>query len=144
MKITKVRIKNLNSLRGEHLIDFTAAPLRGSGLFAITGDTGAGKTTILDAITLALYGKVHRNKEVREVLSYGSVECFAEVEFEARGGHLPGQVELVAGPPKGGRQYSGTGPRIGRVAGGNRRFSFVGPKNPRGRCHRRTRLGLGF
>ncbi|MEO0777510.1 MAG: AAA family ATPase [Bacteroidota bacterium] len=86
MKITKVRIKNLNSLRGEHLIDFTAAPLRGSGLFAITGDTGAGKTTILDAITLALYGKVHRNKEVREVLSYGSVECFAEVEFEARGG----------------------------------------------------------
>ncbi len=85
MKILKVTVHNLNSLRVRTTIDFTAAPLSNSGLFAITGDTGAGKTTILDAITLALYGRVHRNKEVTEVMSYGAAESLAEVEFESRG-----------------------------------------------------------
>lgn len=85
MKILKVTIHNLNSLRIRQTIDFSAPPLGQVGLFAITGDTGAGKTTILDAITLALYGRVHRNKEVREVMSYGAVESLAEVEFEANG-----------------------------------------------------------
>lgn len=85
MKILKVTVHNLNSLRVRTTIDFTASPLSNSGLFAITGDTGAGKTTILDAITLALYGRVHRNKEVTEVMSYGAAESLAEVEFESRG-----------------------------------------------------------
>lgn len=76
---------NLNSLRLKAEIDFERPPLADTGLFAITGDTGAGKTTILDAITLALYGQIHRNKDVREVMSYGSAESLAEVEFESRG-----------------------------------------------------------
>lgn len=82
MKIRKVVIQNLNSLRGQTTIDFVSGPLAQSDLFAITGDTGAGKTTILDAITLALYGKIHRNKEVKEALSYGAIEAAAGVEFE--------------------------------------------------------------
>ncbi len=85
MKILKVTIQNLNSLRLAKTIDFTASPLSDVGLFAITGDTGAGKTTILDAITLALYGKIHRNKDVNEVMSYGAVESLAEVEFANNG-----------------------------------------------------------
>jgi len=81
MKILKIAIKNLNSLRTETTLDFTAAPLADAGLFAIVGDTGAGKTTLLDALTLGLYGRIHRNKEEKEVLSYGTAEGYAEVEF---------------------------------------------------------------
>ena len=86
MKILNLTLQNLNSLRIKQKIDFTAAPLADSGLFAITGDTGSGKTTILDALTLALYGRIHRNKDVTEVMTYGETESLAEVEFESQNG----------------------------------------------------------
>ncbi|KAA3622915.1 MAG: hypothetical protein DWQ02_25400, partial [Bacteroidetes bacterium] len=86
MKILNLTLHNLNSLRIRQKIDFTEAPLGDSGLFAITGDTGSGKTTILDALTLALYGRIHRNKDVSEVMTYGEVESLAEVEFESHSG----------------------------------------------------------
>ncbi len=60
MKILALRLKNLNSLKGEWRIDFTAPPFSEGGLFAITGPTGAGKTTLLDAICLALYHQTPR------------------------------------------------------------------------------------
>ncbi len=81
MKILKIALNNLNSLKGETIIDFQVDPLRSTGLFAIVGDTGSGKTTILDALTLGIYGKIHRNKNVKEILSYGATESYAEVEF---------------------------------------------------------------
>ena len=60
MKINRIYLKNINSFKGEHTIDFTLDPLSGAGLFAIVGPTGAGKSTLLDAITLALYNRVPR------------------------------------------------------------------------------------
>lgn len=86
MKILSVRFLNLNSLKGEHQIRFDQSPFTESGLFAITGPTGAGKTTILDAITIALYGRVHRHdRDVSESMTRHTSESFSEVEFEIRG-----------------------------------------------------------
>lgn len=88
MKILQVRFKNLNSLVGEWQIDLTHPAFTSDGIFAITGPTGAGKTTILDAICLALYGRTPRlnrvTKSGNEIMSRQTGECFAEVSFETR------------------------------------------------------------
>lgn len=97
MKILAVRINNLASIVDAQ-IDFESAPLKDAGLFAITGDTGAGKSTILDAICLSLYAKTarlggdHGNKvefqgdnirlnDARNLLRRGAGQGFAEVDF---------------------------------------------------------------
>lgn len=88
MKILAVRLQNLNSLRGEWTIDFRLPPFDSASLFAIVGPTGAGKTTILDAICLALYHETPRLKPSptsNELMSRHSSECLAEVEFEVAG-----------------------------------------------------------
>ncbi|WP_305804889.1 AAA family ATPase [Stenotrophomonas sp. YIM B06876] len=88
MKILSLRLKNLNSLKGETHIDFTA-PAFADGLFAITGSTGAGKTTLLDAICLALFHRTPRMATIsaahNPLMTEHTADCLAEVEFESRG-----------------------------------------------------------
>jgi len=99
MKILAIRIKNLASIDGIAEIDFTTEPLCSAGIFAITGPTGAGKSTILDALCLALYGQTPRYKnaekidlkdvadnkigqhDVRGILRDGTGDGYAEVDF---------------------------------------------------------------
>ncbi|MFL9811748.1 exonuclease SbcC [Stutzerimonas sp. VN223-3] len=105
MKILAIRLKNLASLAGEQVIDFTAEPLASAGLFAITGPTGAGKSTILDALCLALFGSTPRledvgtqgkvpdgsdeigNTDERNLLRRGCSSGYAEVDFVGADGH---------------------------------------------------------
>lgn len=86
MRINKIRFKNLNSLYGEWVIDLTNNAYVADGIFAITGPTGAGKTSILDAICLALYGQTPRlnriTKNSNDIMSRQTGECFAELTFE--------------------------------------------------------------
>lgn len=105
MKILAIRGKNLASLEGQFNIDFTVEPLKSSGIFAITGQTGAGKSTILDALCLALFDNAPRlnkaessvnmydveektitQKDSRNVLRRGASEGYAEVDFVALNG----------------------------------------------------------
>ena len=103
MRILRIRLQNLNSLRGEHEVNFQKEPLLGAGLFAITGQTGAGKSTLLDAITLALYGRAARYGNVsnpEDMMSRHTGECRAEVEFEVARGRFRAVWHLRRGRGK--------------------------------------------
>jgi exonuclease SbcC len=86
MKILKIRFRNLNSLAGEWEIDLTHNAYRKDGIFMIAGSTGAGKSTILDALCLALYGRTPRLKTIsdsdNEIMTRRTAECYAEIVFE--------------------------------------------------------------
>lgn len=90
MKLCKLKLRNLNSFRGEFELDFEKSPLDEASLVAITGPTGAGKTTLLDAICVALYGKTPRlagtgTQNPIHLLSHSETDCHAEVHFVGHG-----------------------------------------------------------
>ena len=83
MRPLRLRIKNFTCYRGEQEIDFQ--PLQ---LFAIAGPTGSGKSTILDAMTFALYGQIPRmgSRNLDEFISLGAKEASVVLDFRAQGG----------------------------------------------------------
>ncbi len=98
MKILKIEFENINSLKGRHEIDFSKPPFTVSSLFAITGPTGSGKSTILDVIALALFNRIPRmpgNSTISKgdiekfgaVLTRNQKEAFAKITFETNTGN---------------------------------------------------------
>lgn len=90
MRILQLHCKNINSLEGETRLDFTQAPFVNSGVFAITGANGSGKSSILDAITLGLYGETARSQArvesvAEQVMTQHTHECVAVVDFGLQG-----------------------------------------------------------
>jgi exonuclease SbcC len=82
MKILNINFKNINSLEGESRIDFERPPFSDTGVFAITGPNGAGKSSILDAITLGLYGETFRfDRPGQHVMTQQTAECYSTIEF---------------------------------------------------------------
>ena len=65
MKPIKLEIEGVNSFLERQTIDFK--DVLKEGLFGIFGNTGSGKSTILDAITLALYSKTQKNNKKEEL-----------------------------------------------------------------------------
>ena len=79
MRPMKLELEGFTSFRERTEIDF-----RGFDLFAITGQTGAGKTSLLDAMTYALYGRTSRlNKAGKDLISQGSAGMSVSLRFRA-------------------------------------------------------------
>ena len=82
MKILNIHFQNINSLEGESHIDFEQPPFSDTGVFAITGPNGSGKSSVLDVITLGLYGQTFRfDRPANYVMTKHTAECFAAIEF---------------------------------------------------------------
>ena len=91
MKIIKIEFENINSYIGKTTIDFENDSFRRqNNQFVIGGDTAAGKSTVLDAITLALYGKTARidslNELGGEIMNNKSGYCSASVVYRCKNG----------------------------------------------------------
>jgi exonuclease SbcC len=136
MRILAIRGRNLASL-AELDVDLAAEPLGSAGLFAITGETGAGKSTILDAMCLALYGRYPRiqaegtdeklldpagdtlsARDPRSILRQGATEGHAEVDFRGVDGALYRAGWTV---------YRARGRATGRLQNAQRRLDRLGP-----------------
>ncbi len=87
MKPKVLKITGINSFNEEQIIDFSN--LLSKGIFGIFGDTGSGKSTIIDCITLALYGKIvrHRNKN-GDFININRNDAKVEFEFSIKDGQI--------------------------------------------------------
>ncbi|MEO6197508.1 MAG: SMC family ATPase [Dehalococcoidia bacterium] len=77
MRPLRLEVQGLTAFKEKQVIDFS-----GLDLFAITGPTGAGKTTLVDAVTYALYGKVPRvDRDIKQLISQGAERMIVVLEF---------------------------------------------------------------
>ncbi len=89
MKIERISFDNINSLGGHFELDLTHPSLTDGGIFVITGPTGSGKTSLLDAITYAIYAQTDRQDKLtaasNEIMTHGATFCRAEAMVEKDG-----------------------------------------------------------
>lgn len=105
MKIAAIRGCNLASLAGEFAVELDREPLHDAGLFAITGPIGAGKSTILDALCVALFDRTPRlanrstvlvgRAEEEEALRLGAADVRSLLRRGTGSGHA--EVDFVGG-----------------------------------------------
>ena len=88
MHLHRLTFQALGPFPGRHTVDFAA--LGASGLFLLEGPTGSGKSTLIDAIVFALYGKVASREASEERLRSGhagpETETFVDLVFEGGSG----------------------------------------------------------
>lgn len=85
MQLKEIFITNIASLKGNHRLQFSPEFFH-DNLFAITGPTGSGKSTILAAISLALYGSHYKDKlSTTELITLGEASGRAEIYFQYQG-----------------------------------------------------------
>lgn len=106
MRILRIHARNVASF-AEFTLDFTTAPLHQAGLFAIVGPTGAGKSTVLDVLCMALFHEAPRLVDVKsqdasfqsvggefsqgrieQLVRRGTDHCLAEVDFRMPSGEI--------------------------------------------------------
>lgn len=92
MKPIKLTIEGLNSFETKQVLDFSQLA---GGVFGIFGKTGSGKSTILDAITLALYGKVERTKQNIDFINTKSSRAVVSFDFEIVISGSPCRYEII-------------------------------------------------
>lgn len=88
MYLHQLRLQAIGPFAGEHVVDF--ASLAASGIFLLEGPTGAGKSTLIDAVVFALYGKVasasSSEDRLRSAYAPDDVDSFVDLTFETGAG----------------------------------------------------------
>lgn len=79
MRPEKLKFYGVKSYCDETVVDFDK--LLKSGLFGIFGNTGSGKSTILDCIFLALYGRLPKTGEREDYINVKTGKCYVEFSF---------------------------------------------------------------
>ena len=82
MKPKRLEFCGINSFSEKAVIDFDS--LLAGGIFGIFGDTGSGKTTILDSMIFALYGRIDRTRggNASEIINFNCEKAYVQFDFE--------------------------------------------------------------
>ena len=96
MRILRLHLQNVHALRNQWTIQFDQFPLYEAGLFAITGPTGGGKSSLLDAMIVALYGRVPRygHNTPTELMTRHTAETLIELDFAVQQGRFRARWNL--------------------------------------------------
>lgn len=87
MRPVRIEMEGFSAFRSRTVVDFSRALETDTAFFSLSGATGSGKSSLIDAMIFALYGRIPRlgAREVAPVMSVGADRCRVRLDFEARG-----------------------------------------------------------